>query len=180
MSFASLQASFNALAQPLTTAAPYLAAAAFLLALVSFVLLLFLRRRLRKLAMGRNGSFEETISILSRDMKDIREFRTELEQYLKISEARLQQSVRGVGLVRFNPFQEGTGGNQSFSVAFIDEGGDGVVLSTIYARDRVGVYAKPLEKGVSSYTLTSEEEEALKRARTHAERYSIKKVTKKK
>ena len=68
-------------------------------------------------------------------------------------------------MVRFNPFSgDGSGGNQSFAAAFLDEKGSGVVLSSLYARDRVGLYAKPIEKGASSFELTKEEKEALERA----------------
>ena len=78
----------------------------------------------------------------------------------------MQGAVRGVGTVRFNPFSgDGSGGNQSFSVALIDERLSGVVLSTIYARDRVGVYAKPIAAGASSFELTIEERDAIERAK---------------
>lgn len=150
----------------LTLAAPYLAAAAFVLSLIALVAQLYLRRRLKRLALGRNGSIEESLSILSRDMKEVQAFRTELEKYLKLSESRLRGSVQGVGMVRFNPFKnDNSGGNQSFAIALLDEKEGGVVLSTLYARDRVGVYAKPIEKGISSFELTDEEKAAIKKAR---------------
>lgn len=150
----------------LATLAPYLALGAFVLALAMLVFLLLLRRRLARLALGRNGSFEETISILSRDTKELQAFRAELEKYLKGAEQRLRRSVQGTGLVRFNPFSgDGSGGNQSFAAAFLDERGTGVVLSTLYARDRVSVYAKPIEEGVSSFELSPEEREAIEKAK---------------
>jgi hypothetical protein len=78
----------------------------------------------------------------------------------------LKSSVQGVGVVRFNPFSgDGSGGNQSFAVAFLDEGYSGVVFSALYARDRVGMYAKPIEKGKSSFELTAEEKEATAKAK---------------
>jgi len=76
--------------------------------------------------------------------------------------------VRGVGVVRFNPFTA-QGGNQSFAAAFLDEQGSGVVLSTLYARDRVGVYAKPVDNGSSSFELTEEEKEAISKAKAAAQ-----------
>ena len=119
-----------------------------------------------RLALGRNGSIEESVTILARDMKELQTFRTELEQYLKYAELRLRGSLQGYGMVRFNPFAESGGsGNQSFAIAFLDEGHSGVVLSTLYARDRVGVYAKPLESGVSTYELTKEERDAVEKAK---------------
>lgn len=143
---------------------PYLAAGALALSILALVLLLAFRRRLVRLTRGKNGSMEETIDILGREMKEMQGFRAELEEYLKFAENRLRGSVQGVGVVRFNPF-EAQGGNQSFASAFLDEHGDGVVLSTLNARERVGVYAKPIKGGISTFDLTDEEKEAIAQAK---------------
>lgn len=152
----------NTLISELSVATPYIAIVACLFALASFGMFFSLRRRFVRLALGRTGSIEESVTILNRDTKELQQFRKELEQYLKVAESRIEHSVQGVGIVRFNPFQgDGSGGNQSFSFALIDERLSGVVFSTIYARDRVGVYAKPIEKGTSTFELTREEQEAI-------------------
>jgi hypothetical protein len=71
------------------------------------------------------------------------------------------QSVKGhVGLVRYNAFGE-RGSDLSFSVAMLDDHSDGVVLTSIYNRDNSYIYAKPLKQGDSSYSLSSEEKEAI-------------------
>lgn len=165
MSSASLHPLLTDAGRLLALYSPYLALIAFMLPLVAIGMCIALRRRLKRLALGKNGSIEESIGILSRESKEMKEFRTELEKYLKLAEGRIRKSVRGVGIVRFNPFQNGQGGNQSFAAAFIDEGGDGVVFSTLYARDRVGVYAKPLTASASSFELTGEEKEAIEKAK---------------
>lgn len=166
MSGASIYTYLAVAKQWLTIAAPYLALVALVLAIVLLFVHLSLRRRLARLALGRNGSIEETISILMRDMKEFKEFRSELQMYLKLAESRLRGSVSGLGVVRFNPFSgEGQGGNQSFALAVLDELGEGVVLSTLYSRDRVGVYAKPLSAFASTYELSDEEKQAIERAR---------------
>lgn len=147
-------------------AAPYVALGALAVGLIAVAYAIALKRRLMRLALGRNGSLEETISILARDSKELQTFRTELEKYLKLSELRVRGSVQGIGVVRFNPFSgDGSGGNQSFALAFLDEMGRGVVLSSLYARDRVGVYAKPVEQWTSTYELSSEEKEAITKAK---------------
>ncbi len=147
-------------------ASPFIAVAAALLALLSLIYATLLERRLSRLMLGRSGSLEETIAVLARDMREMQEFKSEVERYLKLVEQRLRGSVSGVGVVRFNPFStDGQGGNQSFAAAFIDEEGSGVVFSTLYARNHVGVYAKPLERGVSTYELSDEEKRAITEAR---------------
>jgi hypothetical protein len=150
----------------LTNAAPFIAVAASLLAILSLIYATLLERRLSKLTVGRSGSLEETITVLSREMREMQEFKNEVERYLKLVEQRLRGSISGVGIVRFNPFvTDGQGGNQSFAIAFIDEEGSGVVFSTLYARNHVGVYAKPLERGTSSYELSDEEKRAIAEAK---------------
>ncbi len=144
---------------------PYIALGALLISLIAVAYAIALKVRFKRLALGRNGSIEESIAILKRDGKELKEFRSELERYLKLAEGRLRGSVQGIGVVRFNPFTSGQGGNQSFAAAFLDEMGNGVVFSTIYSRDRVGVYAKPVENGVSSFDLTDEEKEAIVKAK---------------
>lgn len=166
MTYASISQLFATLTQQLAVATPWVALSALLLAFVALLLLLSVRRRFTRLAMGRTGSIEESVTLLSRDVKTLQLFRTELEKYLKAAELRMQSSIQGIGVVRFNPFSgDGSGGNQSFSIAFLDERHCGVVLSTLYARDRVGVYAKPVEKGTSSFELTVEERDAIEKAK---------------
>ncbi len=151
----------------LQTATPYLAGASFLLASLALFFVILTNRRVERLSLGKSGSLEETVGVLTDHMKDMQTFRSELEMYLKHAESRLRSSIRGVGVVRFNPFANdgSSGGNQSFAIAFLDESLSGVVFSALYARDRVGVYAKPLEGGISTFTLSDEETEAVEKAK---------------
>src|SRR5665213_3422593 len=90
--------------QWLLPATPYIAAAALLCGLIAICLFLSLHFRLSRLTLGKSGSLEETVVILSKDLKQMKQFRGELEQYLKLVEKRLQGSLSGVGMLRFNPF----------------------------------------------------------------------------
>jgi hypothetical protein len=69
-------------------------------------------------------------------------------------------SFQHLGVVRFNAFQD-TGSDQSFAIALVDGHGNGVVLSSLHARDVTRVYAKPLQKWESGYQLTAEEKQAI-------------------
>ena len=101
---------------------------------------------------------------LGEELKKLDLSREKTDAYLKKAEERLKKSLKQVGIVRFNPFGE-TGSNQSFSMAFLDERGNGAVISTLYTRDNIKVYAKPVTEYKSEYTLTPEEEEAIKRTK---------------
>jgi hypothetical protein len=76
----------------------------------------------------------------------------------------LTHTVQGLGIVRYNAF-EGVGGDQSFSVAFVDSGGNGAVISGLHTGDDVRVYAKPIQNWKSSYSLSADEQRALGEAR---------------
>ena len=52
----------------------------------------------------------------------------------------------------------------SFSLALLDEYNTGVVLNGIYSREMSNIYAKPIKEGKSSYTLSEEEKEAIRKA----------------
>ena len=76
---------------------------------------------------------------------------------------KLKKSIRGVETVRFNPFGD-QGSNQSFAISMLDEEGNGLVLSSLYSRERMSVFAKPIKSGKSEYELSNEEREVLSKA----------------
>ena len=73
-------------------------------------------------------------------------------------------SITRVGLVRFNPFGD-TGGDQSFSIALINAYNNGIVVSSLHGRQGTRIYSKPVVNNESEYNLTTEEREAIARAR---------------
>jgi hypothetical protein len=75
----------------------------------------------------------------------------------------IEGSVRHVALLRYDAFED-VGGRLSFSCAMLDDHGTGVVLTSINGRQETRVYAKPITDGVSTYNLSSEEEEAIRQA----------------
>lgn len=81
----------------------------------------------------------------------------------KKQQVQIEGSVRRVGLLRYDAFED-VGGRLSFSCALLDEHGNGVVLTSINGRQETRVYAKPVSGGTSSHNLSMEEEEAIRRA----------------
>jgi transcription antitermination factor NusA-like protein len=73
----------------------------------------------------------------------------------------MAKCVQKVGVVRFNPFGD-VGGNQSFAIALLDKYLSGVIILSLYSRDDVKVYSKQIIEGKSEYTLSKEEEEAIR------------------
>lgn len=65
-----------------------------------------------------------------------------------------------VAVSRYNAFSQ-HGSDLSFSVAILDEEKDGVVITGIHSREESYIYAKPVEKGNSSYALSPEEKKVI-------------------
>ncbi len=86
----------------------------------------------------------------------LRQMLDQLAQQMKSMKAK-------VTIIRYNAFQE-TGSDLSFSIAVVDEGGNGHVLTGIRNRHETQVYAKPLVNGQSKYSLSPEEKEAINQA----------------
>ena len=138
-----------------------------LLAAVLVLIALIIRQeiRLRKLLAGKNATnLEETIHNLIEATRTLFEEKEHQAKRLQSLEKRADKSIREIKTVRFNPFLD-QGGNQSFATALINDEGDGVIISSLYARDRMSVFAKPILKHASEHELTEEEKEVLEKAR---------------
>ena len=87
----------------------------------------------------------------------------ELEKFCSNLDTDIKRCIQKMGIYRYNAYQD-TGSDLSFTLAMLDENNDGVVLNGIYSRDTSNIYAKPVLNGDSTYKITDEEREAIKRA----------------
>lgn len=78
-------------------------------------------------------------------------------------ELKLRAGVDRAELLRFRAF-ENVGSDLSFAFALLNQEGNGVVLSAIHSREESRVYAKPINGGLSTYSLSSEEIEVIAKA----------------
>ena len=72
-------------------------------------------------------------------------------------------ALRNVALVRYDAFGE-MSGRMSFSLALLDEHGDGVTLSAIAGTADTRVYAKAVADGKGEHELSPEEQQAVSAA----------------
>ncbi len=70
------------------------------------------------------------------------------------------RSLRNIALVRYDAFDD-MAGRMSFSLALLDDRGDGVTLSAIAARTDTRVYAKGIAGGAGQSELSPEEIQAV-------------------
>lgn len=131
--------------------------------LLLLIMIIDLKNKLKKFLIGsKTENLTESIDSIQNSLKETEIFQEEMRNYLTTVEKRLKKSVQAVHTVRFNPFKgTGSGGNQSFATAFLNENGDGAVISTLYAREHISIFSKPVKKGVSEYELSEEEKEAV-------------------
>ncbi len=111
------------------------------------------------------------------DSKNLEETLTEQIKKAEKQEQKLEKSIKKIvklekisektfqkiGLIRFNPFND-VGGDQSFSIALLDEHDNGFAISSLYSREGNRVYAKTIKQGKSKYPLSEEEKQAIQKA----------------
>lgn len=113
--------------------------------------------------LGNSESIEEDLENYMYRVERAEKQNGEITNTIKQINKNLEKCIQKIGIVRYNAFKD-VGSDLSFTLAMLDEENDGIVLNGIYARDTSNIYAKPIENGKSSYTLSEEEEQAIKKA----------------
>ncbi len=130
------------------------------------ILIIRLEFRIKKLVAGKSGkSLEGAIHSISDGIARLDTLHNSMREQIDGVEKRVRRGIKRAETVRFNPFKGTAGGNQSFATALLDEEGSGVVISSLYSRERVSVFAKPINNYSSEYELSGEEKEAIKKVR---------------
>jgi hypothetical protein len=87
-----------------------------------------------------------------------------LDQRLSRLEHETNFLLNQVGLVKYNPFAD-SGGNMSFSLALLNNNGDGAVVTSLHSREGIRLYSKTVKGYQSEQTLTEEESQAIAAAK---------------
>lgn len=87
-----------------------------------------------------------------------------LRQEVAALRAEAGDALRHLAVVRYDAFGD-MGGHLSWSLALADDGGDGVVLTSIHGRSDARTYAKSIRDWRSDQQLSPEELEAVENAR---------------
>ena len=82
-----------------------------------------------------------------------------LRQEVAALRAEAAGALRHLAVVRYDAFGD-MGGHLSWSLALLDDGGDGVVLTSIHGRSDARTYAKNVVGWSSEQQLSPEEEDA--------------------
>jgi Protein of unknown function (DUF4446) len=88
------------------------------------------------------------------------DYRLAATEQLTTLRADAERSLRNVALVRYDAFDD-MAGRISFSLALLDDRGDGVALTAISGRTDTRLYAKGIVAGKGEHDLSPEEHEAV-------------------
>jgi len=114
------------------------------------------------LGSGSGDLLDFAVSLQGR-VDDLHRAVDEVAAGLSRVDRRVDGSLTNTAVVRYDAY-EGTGGQQSASVALLDANRTGTVLTAIQGRDYARIYVKDLDRGCSSVALSPEEQEAVDRA----------------
>lgn len=146
----------------------YLIIAFIVLIILLVVWVIRLEIRIKRLMRGKSGfSLESSFIDMQKDIHGFEKFKNDLEKYLKTVEKRVSKSIQGFHNLNFNAFTGNESGGKSFATAFLNEKGDGIILSTIHARDRVNIFAKQIKNFNSDVALSEEESSSLTKAKEY-------------
>ncbi len=143
----------------------------YALLLISAILIIWIIRlesKINKIPSVKNDiEIKNNVKILQEKVKGLEDFEKQSDKHFERIYSEFKKTIKGIETIRFNPFKgEGIGGNQSFATALIDDKGNGVILSSLYSREKVSVFAKPIKNWGCEYEMSEEEKEVLSKAKT--------------
>lgn len=152
------------------------AVVAALLAVVLAGFALLGQRRVREAyQVFSQGSREDVLTLLQRHIEQVGQLRDDVAHQMRYAN-QLRSLISGcvsrIGTVRYDAFDD-MGGRLSFSIALLDEHGDGAVLTAINGRSETRAYAKPIVAGESRHNLSQEEIAAITQAQAAEKREPV-------
>ncbi len=147
----------------------YILGGLIIVLLLAFIILLgkviSLNKRYKKfmLKLGEGKDLQEDLENYMYRVERVEKQNANILGQINSLDKDLEGCIQKVGILRYSAFQD-TGSDLSFTLALLDEHDDGVVFNGIYSREMSNIYAKPIENGKSKYTLSEEEQEAIKMA----------------
>ena len=141
------------------------------IALIACLLCLRLQARLRGLrreqrVLRGDQAPQDLFAIVGRCLERLGAMEHRVDEVVASFEetnAIVRYALSKFAVVRFDAFPD-MGGQMSFSAAFIDENGDGMVITSINGRTETRTYAKAVRAHSSVHNLSEEEREAIEAA----------------
>lgn len=150
---------------------PYIILGLVLAVLVLLIIVLVLlksisslEKRYRKFMRGvNNKNLEELVTTYLDKIDEVKVSSDKLKELVNNLDSRVKGCIQKTSIVRYRAFDD-VGSDLSFSIALLDENNNGIILTGIYGRHESNTYAKPIDKGISRYDLSEEEQQVLEEA----------------
>lgn len=150
------------------TALDALAIAGVAVASLALLLALWAHLRIRRLRrdyslLQGDGDAASFVEVVARKTEEVAELRGDLvrqRQTIGRIQEDLADAIRHVAVIRYDAFGD-LGGRYSFSLALLDDQGDGLVLTSIHGRSETRTYFKGVRSGASDDPLSPEELRAI-------------------
>ena len=124
--------------------------------------------------LGNGVNLETMLREYIEGVENVQKEEEKIKQRCTEIEKNMEKCIQKVGIIRYNAFNN-TGSDLCFALALLDFEDNGVIINGIYSRDNTTTtYAKPIDHGISKYTLTKEEQEALDVAKHSGYKYYMK------
>lgn len=142
---------------------------AFVIILLILVIVLIksvnnIEKKYRKFMRGvNNKNLEELIMGYLDKIDEVKEDSQKLIQAYDELDQRVRGCVQKSSIIRYRAFED-VGSDLSFSIALLNDYDSGLIISGLYGRHESTTYAKPIDKGISRYDLSEEEQQVLKEA----------------
>ncbi|MGE5415691.1 MAG: DUF4446 family protein [Acidobacteriota bacterium] len=144
-----------------------------LVLILLFIFIILIRTRNQKklldyyrilMANYGEGDLEKLLTNISKIEEENKDNISNLNLRLKNVENKIPSNISKVNFVRYSGFPD-VGGDQSFSLALMDDNGNGVVLTGIHGRQETRVYAKGITAYSSEHMLSDEEKQVVNKAK---------------
>lgn len=110
------------------------------------------------------GNLESILKQITANQTEAKRNLDSLNKRINTLEGQMPCRLSKVALIRYKAFPD-VGGDMSFSVAALNEQGNGFVITSIHGRSDTRVYGKSIEQYTSEHLLSDEEKEAIARAK---------------
>lgn len=146
----------------------YIMAAIFVLIIILFIIVAVLTKALnkvenkyRRLMRGvDNKNLEQLITGYLDNIDEAKQETDFMKEKFEKLNQKYNNCVQKISIIRYRAFED-VGSDLSFSVAILDGNNSGVIITGIYGRSESTTYAKPIDKGMSRYELSNEENQVL-------------------
>lgn len=150
---------------------PYLLLGLLVMVIILLIIVIVLLKsisnvetRYRRFMRGvNNKNLEELIISYLDKVDEVKSDSQKLKESYNDLNNRIKNCVQKMSIIRYKAFED-VGSDLSFSIALLDDNNNGAIITGIYGRHESTTYAKPIDKGISRYDLSEEEQQVLEDA----------------